>query len=294
MNFFFWNIGGQDDKNLGSTLDDIVDYEKPDIILLAESKFDETYLAKKGFSHVNTITKTDFNLNLKLQMYSRQNGFLLTPYLDNNDGEIMACHLDVGKKNYLLFGVHFMSKTNIKSPDDQYKRAMEYRKFINGTEDDFKKMPSGTTRQVEGSILFGDLNINPFEKPLVDNEALFAIDLKRRPAKKLVRMRYFINPTFSIFGHFGRKKNGDQAAPGTYYLNKDHRRSDEFFWNCLDGMLFRPELVDLYEQGEPLEIITEIKDATGTIKHSFFDFSTMKINKSRYSDHLPIKFTFKI
>jgi hypothetical protein len=187
-----------------------------------------------------------------------------------------------------------MSKTNIKSPDDQYKRAMEYRKFINSTEDDFTKLPSGAARKVEGTILFGDLNINPFERPLVDDEALFAIDLKKRPVRKLVGMRYFINPTFSIFGHYGRKKNGQPAAPGTYYLNKNHRRSDEFFWNCLDGMLFRPELIPLYEQGEPLEIITEIRDGTGKVKHDFFDFTTMKINKDKYSDHLPIKFTFKL
>lgn len=300
MKFLFWNIADKDDASIGNTIIDIIKQEAPDVLLLSESNVTDAFILKNcNMNFIHGIAKTSFGLNKRLRLYSSSKTHRITFVTEYGDGEILVCGLEITNgtviENYLLFGCHFVSKSTIKDEGKRLKRIVKYREFIETTEKDYAKPPIGNAKNFKGSIVFGDFNTNPFELAFIDSTGLFALDVRKPVPKKLNKFKYFINPSLSLLGNFCYNKRGKQAAPGTYFFNdKDIEVSGEHYWNLLDGMFFRPELNDAYENGEPLEVITEIKRKKGVPKHQLFDFKTHRIDEANYSDHLPIKFKFKL
>ncbi len=295
IKILFWNIRDNDDTAIGKILLDLIEVEKPNIVLLAESNVSDKYLQDNTkLILIDGVTKKSFGLNKHLKLYADKAGYDIASVTPYGDGEMLAFGIDVSGVSYLMFACHFASKSSLKDDDKRIRRYAKYKDFVNTSERDYQYPPLGNPKKFKGSFLVGDFNINPFEKPINHVDGLFAIDLRITAVKKLKKLNYFLNPMLSTLGNYGYRNSGKPSAPGTFfYSNKDIEIPSEYFWNMMDGMFFRPSLLDCYEKGQPLEIITEITDAKGTIVHEFFSFSKKEIN-NEISDHLPIKFTLKL
>lgn len=294
MKFLFWNIAEK--KSIDNAVCDIIKQEKPDVLLLAETNLEDQLIEQLDLKLIHGIAKTSFGLNKRLKIYSNLKNIM--PLSSYGDGEILVCSLETinnnVKENYLIFGCHFVSKSTIKDDGKRLKRFMKYREFIETTEKEYSFPPKGESRNFKGSIIFGDFNTNPFELAFTDSLGLLALDLRPPLPKKLKTLNYFINPTFSLLGNFNFNVSGKPAASGTYYHNKDIEVSNEHFWNTIDGMIFRPIMINEYDLEKPLEIIANIKDEHDQIIHKLFDIEQNMIRSTEYSDHLPIKFNFKL
>lgn len=292
MKFLFWNINNQKGSNCVEAVKAIIDSEKPDVILLAETSIcDNEIIGNGNLRYIHGITSNRFGLNKQMRLYATENEFNIMPNAEYGEGEMISCTLSVKGRYYLVFGCHFVSKTTITNEEKKMKRIKEYRKFIVDTENAYRKNLEKKGSTFVGSIVFGDFNANPFERPFTDYEGLFAIDIKLPHPSRLKKKPYFINPTFSLLGCYNNRENSMHAAPGSYYYGKkDFDVSTEYFWNTIDGMFFRPSLYNAYDISNPLTIVTEIAIDSG--RHVLFDETQMLINDN-YSDHLPIIFNFQ-
>jgi hypothetical protein len=213
-----------------------------------------------------------------MKLYAKTNGFKINCVGFYGNGEIIASLLEFNKTKILLVSVHLISKMSVNNEEKKLKMATRCRNFIETHE---------ANHNVNGSIIFGDFNANPFEKVFTATEGLFSIDLLKPPVRRINKFPYFINATISQMGHFNYFKDGRKKPPGSYYFNnKDFDISTDLFWNSLDGLLFRPSLLQEYLNGKELEIISN------TNSYTLYDETTYKIDPA-YSDHLPISFTFK-
>ena len=80
-------------------------------------------------------------------------------------------------------------------------------------------------------------------------------------------------------------KTDTPKVPGTYFCDIGEDNVDEIHWNVLDGLLIKKSLVSCFSKKD-LEIIT------GTDSYTFY--ANNKIDKTNYSDHLPVKFNFNL
>jgi hypothetical protein len=291
MKFIFWNIS---EKTIDKAISDMIENEKPDILLLAETNIDDSLFNKHKMKLVHCCSKKSFGLNKQLKLYSKQKNIM--PVSLYGDGDMLVCGMEINnnseKENYMIFGCHFVSKSTIKDDGKRLKRFMKYREFIESTEIEYSSPHKGEKKNLKGSIIFGDFNTNPFEPAFTDSLGLLALDVRSPLPKKLKKLSYFINPTFSLIGNYNYNIEGKRMASGTYYHDKDIEITNEHYWNSIDGVIFRPSIIENYDLKQPLEIITSIKNINGEIIHKLFDFDENKINSEEYSDHLPIKFNF--
>ena len=297
MKYIFWNIGDKDDAAIGKALAALIEYQNPDVLLLAESNVSDMFIWENSqMKLVHEIEKQVFSLRKKMKLYTKKTqNFIITPASSYGNGEILTCLIESDEKFYLLFGCHFVSKVFVKDEIKRLSKFSGYRNFIESTEDYYEKLFFKTNKILEGSIVFGDFNENPFETPFLVLSGLLSLDIKESFPRKLSKVKFFINPTMSLLGNYTFSNSGKHIAPGTfYYDNKDLEIPSEFFWNAIDGMFFRPSLKNAFEGGEPLEVISEICDKDDKVLHKLFDYERYQINVDIYSDHLPIKFSFKI
>jgi hypothetical protein len=276
IRFLFWNVRDKDETTIGDVINELL---PSDIVCLAETNVSDTYFSKLGFKLVYKISRKDRARNeVKfLKIYASQKGFNVMPAGDYGNGEIIGTVLEVNSKKVLLVAMHLLSNLSVKNEEEKLENFIKYRNFIETLESSVNPV---------GTIVFGDFNTNPFEKGFCKTQGLFSIDLLNPPPRRLKKIPYFINPTISQLGHFSYYSNGDKKPPGSYYYKqKNFAISTSLFWNTFDGMIFRPALLNNYQKGSELKIITKTKN------HSLFDEVNYKINNN-YSDHLPITFTF--
>ena len=131
------------------------------------------------------------------------------------------------------------------------------------------------------TVLIGDMNLNPFDDMLMSSEGLHAISSlneAKRGSRQVLRQErpYFYNPMWS---HLGDRPI---EPSGTYFWEKGSAMG--YGWNMLDQTLFRPSVMDLYEDFE-VEILTHAGD------NSLVDVRGRPDSKSA-SDHLPIRIHF--
>ncbi len=287
MKFLFWNIKNKSEADIGDALINMISTESPDILLLAETNIDDSFFLNNcsmtfrgSAEKTNNFTKT----SAYLKIYSKK-PIKIIKITEYGNGEMLVCRLDKDGSNYLIFGCHFPSKLFLQDEDARLSSSTKYREFIEETEKRLKN-------RLVGSIIFGDFNSNPLEKFFTSSLGLFAIDVSKPFPRKINKCNFFVNPMLSAFGSFKLNHSHSSKPSGTYYYSrKDLRIPHEYHWNMIDGLFFRKELFDLYDENEPLEIIGEIKDDKNNILHSLF--TKNKIDP-KYSDHLPIKFKFKI
>ncbi|WDF61664.1 hypothetical protein PQ462_09795 [Flavobacterium sp. KACC 22758] len=179
--------------------------------------------------------------------------------------------LKLKKTTILLVGIHFPSKYN-HTVNAQQQIIKRWKQWIEEQE---------TILKTDKTILFGDFNLNPQEISLYSHEGLSAHPTINSLTK--VKTKYY-NPMWSTMGDFIYKTNKSKV-PGTYFRDIGEDNVDEIHWNVLDGLLMKNSLVKNFSKKD-LEIITN------TANHQFYNNN--KIDSVGYSDHLPIKFKFKI
>jgi endonuclease/exonuclease/phosphatase family metal-dependent hydrolase len=99
----------------------------------------------------------------------------------------------------------------------------------------------------ERTVLFGDLNMNPFEGGVVGAAGLHAVmsrEVAARGSRTVQdeRRSFFYNP---MWGFFGDRSPG---PPGTYYY--DTGRHENYYWNIYDQVLVRPSLLPMFRESE--------------------------------------------
>lgn len=173
-----------------------------------------------------------------------------------------------GGLRLLLAFVHFPSKL-FMTDDDQMVESQIFKQEIEMSEKECNNY---------NTMVIGDFNMNPFEKPMATASAIHSIpcSLTAKEIKRVVKGReytMFYNPMWNLFGDSDNK-------PGTYYYKKSTHLV--YFWNMFDQVIIRPTLIDKFKS-ESLEIISK----AGRI--SFVD----KNHRPCLSDHLPIFFSLK-
>lgn len=133
------------------------------------------------------------------------------------------------------------------------------------------------------TVIVGDFNMNPFEIPMIKANGFHAT-MSAALAKNMYRKvqnlayEYFYNPMWGLLGDL----NSDAA--GTYYYSDAQHVS--YHWNIFDQVIMRPSVIDNFDKNS-LRIIEGYSKKRFTTESNF-------PNSTKFSDHLPIFFTFKI
>lgn len=270
--FLFWNLNNN--ESTFPLISDIAEENNIDIILLAESTKNIANLLKEinkkqsnyYFYTTSNCEKILVLINLNSQNYSR-------PISESNRFTIR--HLKLPNSiDILLAATHHISKDSY----DESSQTMEAIKLSN--EIKYAEITVGHSR----TVLVGDLNMNPFEKGIVNAAALHAISSKKiaQGEKRTVQgteYPFFYNPMWNFLG------DELMTPPGTYYYPSSGHLS--FFWNTFDQVLIRPSLLDRFKV-ENLKIVVETKT------HSLLSERKGIPKKRPFSDHLPIVFSLDL
>lgn len=268
MTVGFWNINK---KKLDKLINDFVYLNQVDILILAESPYeDSTELLKVLNQRESNFYYAPLINCEKLQFYVKFKPTLeLFPLL--SDLKRYSAHSVFD--SITLIAVHFQSKVNW-SNEDQAAHSLKLKHFIDSVE-----QQQGHKR----TIVCGDFNMNPFEAGMVQSTGLHAV-MERSIAMKSARMidgelfDFFYNPMWSFLGDLGKGN-----VSGTLYYSP--AKPISYHWNLFDQVLVRPSLILDFDDDE-LEILTCIGDANLLTQSNIID--------KKYSDHLPIKFKIKI
>jgi hypothetical protein len=297
LTFLFWNMGGELPARTSALrvaerrarLLDIVGnltrrYDV-DLLMVAECPLDRADL----LTRINTGNPTPyrdppFSLCDRVTIYPRFASQCLTPHGTFESPTYTCRQVRLpGKKPFLLFAAHLGSKL-YKSETSQTLAAPGFSSVIRKAE---------RRARHQRTILVGDLNMNPFDPAMVGAEGLNAV-MTRELAERLTRevegrdYPFFYNP---MWGHFGDASHEvwppghpEHEPPGTCYFKA--RESRWYYWNMLDQVLLRPELLPLFRNRD-LKILT----TDGSV--SLLDARGLP-DGDRVSDHLPLLFRVNI
>lgn len=184
--------------------------------------------------------------------------------------------INTEEKKYLLFVVHLVSPMH-KEETARDSRLFELRIDI----EDIEKEEYEYSGEVLSSVIVGDFNLQPYSHGVMGTAGLNAIMSKERARekKRIVNGRerkFFYNPMWALMG-------ADKVVQGTYYSDTDSQ-DESMYWYTWDQVLMRPDLVDYFLM-EELKIIDRIAG-----KSMLTNGNVHKVDKKRYSDHLPIVF----
>jgi hypothetical protein len=84
-----------------------------------------------------------------------------------------------------------------------------------------------------------------------------------------------------MWAFMGDHSNGLPKLPGSYHYQTTTDAATTY-WNVFDKVIVRPELIEKLD-------LASIKIEKSLDKHTFVD-QKLKINKTVYSDHLPLTF----
>lgn len=176
-----------------------------------------------------------------------------------------------GEEVFLLHVVHFPSPLRLEECARDM-RAINISQVLRKMEEDiFQKTDYK-------SIIVGDFNLQPYSQGISSVHG-FNATMSISKAKKVFRKvggeqkRFYFNPTWKLMGD-------NRNVQGTYYNNSD-QQDKSIFWYSFDEILIRPYFIDRFNW-DYFEIVE------GTTSYKFIRNDV--IDKSGYSDHLPIKF----
>ena len=175
---------------------------------------------------------------------------------------------------YLLFVIH-LSSAMYKGEEARNERAKNISKLLEKIEEETFNDNSYK------SIVVGDFNLHPFSTGIIGAHG-FNATLSPFKAKKISRTiegdtkLFYYNPMWKLMGD-------NEVVQGTYYNDSDEN-DKSFYWYTFDQILLRPLLIEQFIMKE-LKVINSVNGNT-LIKN-------YKIDKAKYSDHLPIKFEIK-
>lgn len=261
VTFFFWNLAR---RALIKELALAIKEYNVDIVVLAESTLAEEEIR----THIPGLTEPEA-YSEKIKIYTSGDPATIIPAFDDPSRRLTIRRVvSPIHQEFLLAAIHFHDKRNW-SEDDQLTETTNLARDIAKTEDQFSH-----TR----TLLVGDLNMNPFDKAVVAAGGLHGV-MTRSVARKGTRTvngrqyRYFYNP---MWAHFGDRT---LAPPGTMFYQKAVHIV--YFWNIVDQVLIRPELMDSLAD---LRIIDRI-GTTSLISAA---------GRPSLSDHLPLLFRLRL
>ncbi|MDT8715454.1 endonuclease/exonuclease/phosphatase family protein [Clostridium sp. 19966] len=261
MNYLFWNTNS---KKVNDILIRIINELKCDIVGLAEYEDDITELLK-GLSSIGTNLYESPSIGCRMHVLTKYNPEKVQLSNESNYYTIKMIPHD-SLINHIVAFVHLPSNLYNHEDADKFYELTDLRIAIEKSESDFNS---------HNSVIVGDFNINPFEKPMISAGGLHSI-LDREIAKKIKRQvlgkeyLMFYNPMWNLFGDIYR-------PPGTYYYNNSSQIN--YYWHMFDQVIIRPQLIDNFTN---LNIVSE-----------FNGMNLLKNDKPTISDHLPIFFTIE-
>ena len=273
--FLFWNINR---KNLQRPIVNLVRKYDIDVLMLAECQIEAGVLLNElnegyRFSY-HCLPDENYE---KIKVFARFSGDLIQPIRDEPIREpprLTIRHLQLPGLTDILLAITHCSSKLYREDVDQTIECVKLSESIKAAE-----------RQVghARTVLVGDLNMNPFEDGVVIAGGLHGV-MSRSIAEKEARVvqsqkyLFFYNPMWGLLG------DGTQGPSGTYYYKSSKQK--EFFWNMLDQVLIRPDLLPRFDNKN-----LEIPESDGEI--SLLSKKGLP-NKDVASDHLPIVFRLEL
>lgn len=171
----------------------------------------------------------------------------------------------------LLVVVHLISKMH-KSNEAQYNRAYNIARELCKYEQEF------FGRNERRTIIVGDFNMQPYEAGVCSgygfNATMSAFQASKKTREVDGEITYlYYNPMWALMG-------ANKFVQGSYY-NSGDKDDHAIYWYSFDSVLLRPYYIEKFNW-DYFSIIER------TERHNFVPNTT--IDKSRYSDHLPIRF----
>lgn len=128
------------------------------------------------------------------------------------------------------------------------------------------------------SIVVGDFNLQPYSQGIAGvfgfNATMSVTNAIKQYRTIEGEKRYFyFNPMWKLMGD-------NKLVQGTYYVDND-QQDLSMFWYSFDEVLIRPYFIDKFNW-EYFGVIEKTE--------SYNLISDHKINKTLFSDHLPLKF----
>lgn len=278
MNFLFWNIKKKNSDEFYSRLTQLLQQENTDILMLAELPEGDIIRCERFIStHTNGKYRRVEGFVFKKVVVFATAGTNIYSF-DETGKRIGAFKIKSRRldKDILLFPIHFYDKYSTDC-DEQDEKMNRIRTFIEKVED--------RNGEKEFSIVCGDFNLNPFEKPMIKTRGMHAV-MDRKIALKGDRTvegnkyTFFYNPMWGFFGDAGKGN-----APGTFYRQNSGNHIS-MFWHLYDQLLVRKGLIEHLDT-DKLDIVTQINNQS-LLKDS------VGIDSETFSDHLPIVFSLNI
>ncbi|WP_368914592.1 endonuclease/exonuclease/phosphatase family protein [Exiguobacterium acetylicum] len=262
MNTIFWNVNL---KKVNLNLIKLFEKHDLDILILAEYKDNDKALLREGLKSGIEIFSIPQGICNRIKIFSKYKPSNFELILETEYYVIVSfSHKTLGK--ILIVSVHLPSKTNANEID-MLVEGINLKKDINHAEN---------IVGYKNTILVGDFNMNPFEKPMITAAALHALPTKNevRDEERTIRFKnynMFYNPMWKFIA---------EEENGTYYYSSPPQ--DGFRWNYFDQVMVRPGIC---ENITDVKIIKEIGGKRIVTKKE----TPLKT----YSDHLPIYFNIQ-
>jgi hypothetical protein len=280
LTVLFWNYNserGDTRRRLSSDVEKaellarLAQCHSADVIVLTECTVDEQVLLA-ALQVVDAGYELPLNPHERFRFFTRFPGSYLKP--SHGDDRVSVRRLQMsGHTEILLAAIHYLDRRN-HSKDRQWREIGGHKKTVQEAEEH-----AGHDR----TLLFGDLNMNPFDLGMVDPRfGLGAVMTRDIAEVQHSRMRRpcFYNPMWSLMGK--------PDAPGSFYWNS--REPSNPYWNCLDGVLIRPSLLRSIRD-EDIRIVRWIETESGRLDLIRLAAIHWKI---AHSDHLPLVFRFTV
>ncbi len=278
VRFLFWNVRGAQQNSwpvraplLLKSLAQLAASQQIDVFVIAEYAFIDADLIYTLNGAAAGTYEAVPGRNSRIKLFSRlTNARWIDRFANQLNSRMTAHTLQVGNsRNILFIGFHGHDRRSMPVEADRADMAQSFAADIQLLENDL-----GHNR----TVVCGDFNMNPFEQGMVARRSLHALisgNVAKTIHKLGQRARYpcFYNPMWSCFG------DRPNRPPGSYYFS-DSLSATNHFWQMLDQVILRPDL---------LENLTQLAILDNDGNDSLVT-KTGRPKKASYSDHLPLFF----
>lgn len=273
MNILFWNICKKD--CFIDTIINIVVEEHIDLIAFAEFPKDQESLFEirlkqiiPEFEYLKSVAKN------KIEIFYRKGVVNIS---NAHDGERISVKRIISSKNdktYSIVFCHVWSRLFI--PVKQQNLMIPY---IMREIKEYEKQEDS-----ENTVVCGDFNMDVFDDGMLHCDGFNAMMTEKIVNKRTRKVNnedhsMFYNPMWSLYGDV----HGNEVA-GTYYYQTNFPVLQ--YWHMLDQVILRPDVIPVFDK-RSLKIVAKGRSFDLLNKHGIID-------KTKYSDHLPIKFNLNI